>query len=107
MTNAQIWDWIEKALRGFLYGLSGWFLSWGLTQNDYNLVVSAIIAAANAAWTIWSNRREAQIKRTDALPGVAGVILNDVKLANTIPSTTVVPQGSVAAKVLAAPGGNL
>lgn len=92
-------------LIAFLAGILAGKKVFGFDEATWAAVLGAIVTIGMAAWTSIITRRNAQVANVNALPNVAGVITtNDAgghELATAIPSSTVVPAGSVSAMAVA------
>lgn len=90
--------------------MATWFLGYAvqkkwLSEADSAVFLPAIVAAPAVLWGVYKNRTSALVATVDELPGVAGVVTKNTvegkELAESVPSMTVAPAGSVQAEKVA------
>lgn len=108
---------IKSGVRWVLATFGGYFMAmavqkkWitpeqGASLLSSEFVVGLLAAAASVVWSLIAKTQPNLVAAVDKLPGVEGVITTSTdegkKLAASVPSSTVVPAGSAAAKTIAA-----
>lgn len=77
----------------------------GIDSQAWTAITGGVLMATPAIWGVVTNRRASQVAKVNAMPEVAGVITKPstegLALANSVPSPTVVPAGTIAATTVA------
>lgn len=97
---------VMKVVRQLLPALGSMLATYGyMTDAKWQVISGMILNALSLIWMIVNNTTSALTAAVDDLPGVQGVVTKDTQegreLARSVPSATVVPAGTVAAKDLA------
>lgn len=115
MSNEQLLGLLRQFLPvlGTILGTLGWVKpeNWATSSAIIMSVAGAALVIISAIWSLIDKTKASIVAKADALPEVAGVIMNQSAagqvLASSIPSQTVVPAGTVAATVVAKGGTGL
>lgn len=95
---------IIAAIAGFLAG-KGVF---GFDAATWTIILGGLGAAGMAAWTAIATRKKSLVTTVNAMPEVKAVITTNTEdgkaMASSIPSPSVVPEGTIQAKELATNG---
>lgn len=77
----------------------------GIDQEAWTAISGAILMATPAIWGLMATRKASIVATVNNMPEVAGVITKPstegLALANSVPSPTVVPAGTIAATTVA------
>ncbi len=94
-------------LRAILNSAGGGLVTGGIVaQGDWTSICTGVaMILAPVAWSLYEKTKARMIAKVDAMPEVKGVVTKDTvagrALAQDVPSTTVVPAGTVAAATIA------
>lgn len=77
----------------------------GIDQEAWTAITGAILMLVPALWGLQATKKSSIVATVNAMPEVAGVITKATTegqaLANSVPSPTVVPAGTIAATTVA------
>jgi len=118
MNQSQVASAIRWLVTAFGAVIAGWIAGKGwasandvlgvLSSDTFIQGIGAVIALVSLVWGLFRHTEANQVAAVNKMDTVAGVITKDTpegkKLAKAVPGSTVAPEGSPAAKAVAADG---